>query len=91
MNKNIQVIEANDGTLTIQNTATFEVAIFKDKQSRFACENLKAVLEGSDMGDWDTFHEGFITDQTLAKWTPGGGLKLWSEQDIEVHLQSIAV
>lgn len=86
INENIEVIEANDGSLTIQNTRTRAVSEFDDRGSPAAYESLKGVLAGDDMSDWDTGESGFISAEDLAKHTSGGGLRLWGEEEIREQL-----
>jgi hypothetical protein len=84
MNSNVQVIEGNDGNLTIQNTDTEAVAHFGNKNEAVA--SLIEVLTGADMSDWNTVAAGYISKSELSKHVASGGYKMWDENDIRAFL-----
>lgn len=87
MNSKIEVIEDNAGGLTIQNTATEEVAYFEHKSEEAAVDSLKAILKGDDMSGWDVSDsECYINDEEYQKHASSGGYRIWDEQEIREHL-----
>jgi len=81
MKTNIEIIEDNSGSLTIQNAATKAVANFGHKSQ--AVDSLKSILAGEDMSNWDLSEpEGYINDEEYSKHAHNGGYRLWDESAV---------
>tara|TARA_R110000824_G_scaffold45047_4_gene130631 strand:+ start:3031 stop:3300 length:270 start_codon:yes stop_codon:yes gene_type:complete len=81
-NDKIEVIEHNDGSLTVQNIMTLEAFGFPDKDSRPTLDALEQIHEGSLLADWEGDVTKFITDAAYM-YADGGAMKLWHDEDLE--------
>jgi hypothetical protein len=82
MNSNIEVIQDNAGGITVQNTETKAVAYFQDTAA--AKFDLKSILAGDDMSDWDLSDpDHYITDNEYARNQSSGGYRILTEDNIK--------
>ena len=81
-NDKIEVIEHNDGSLTVQNIMTLEAYLLPDSCSRPTLDALEQIHEGSVLDDWEGDVTKFITDSAYI-YASAGTMKLWHDEDLE--------